>query len=74
MIHVFHKVFKIPFDLSKILSSLLLLKFLLTSITINLISLEILLAPFVIIFLSPLIQYVANARIPQSDPRIHPSG
>ena len=41
---------------------------------INPISLEILLAPLVIIFLSPLIQYVANARNPQSDPRIHPSG
>ena len=41
---------------------------------INPISLEILLAAFVIIFLSPLIQYVANARNPQSDPRIHPSG
>ena len=39
---------------------------------INPISLEILLAPLVIIFLSPLIQYVANARNPQSDPRIHP--
>ena len=41
---------------------------------INPTSLEILLAPFVIIFLSPLIQYVANARNPQSDTRIHPSG
>ena len=41
---------------------------------INPISLEILLAPLVIIFLSPLIQYVANSRNPQSDPRIHPSG
>ena len=70
----FAKVFEILFYLPKILSSLLLLKFLLTSIMINPISLEILLAPFVIIFLSPLIQYVANARNPQSDPRIHPSG
>ena len=68
----FTKVFKILFELPKILSSLLLLKLLLTSIMINPISLEILLAPFVIIFLSPLIQYVANARNPQSDPRIHP--
>ena len=37
-------------------------------------SLVILLASLVIIILSPLIQYVANARNPQSDPRIHPSG
>ena len=41
---------------------------------INPISLEILLAPFVIIILSPLIQFVANARNPQSYPRIHSSG
>ena len=52
----------------------MLLKFLLTSIMINPISLVILLASFVNIILSPLIQYVANARNPQSDPRIHPSG
>ena len=39
----------------------------------NPISLVILLASFVIIILSPLIQYVANASNPQSDPRIHPS-
>ena len=70
----FTKVFKISFDLPKIFRSLLLLKFLLTSIMINPISLIILLASFVIIILSPLIQYVANARNPQSDPRIHPSG
>ena len=37
-------------------------------------SLVILLASLVIIILSPLIQFVANARNPQSDPRIHPSG
>ena len=37
-------------------------------------SLAILLASLVIIILSPLIQFVANARNPQSDPRIHPSG
>mgnify|MGYP002413886108 CR=1 FL=1 len=41
---------------------------------VNTISLVILLSAFVIIILSPLIQYVANARNPQSDPRIHPSG
>ena len=41
---------------------------------VNPISLVILLATFVNIILSPLIQYVANARNPQSDPRIHPSG
>ena len=41
---------------------------------VNPISLVILLASLVIIILSPLIQYVANARNPQSDPRIHPSG
>ena len=37
-------------------------------------SLVILLASLVIIILSPLIQSVVNARNPQSDPRIHPSG
>ena len=37
-------------------------------------SLVILLASLVIIILSPLIQYVANYRSPQSDPRILPSG
>ena len=68
------KVFEIPPDIPKILSNLLLWNFLFAFIMINPISLEILLAPFVIIFLSPLIQYVANARNPQSDPRIHPSG
>ena len=67
-------VFKILFDLPKILRSLLLLKFLFACIMVNPISLVILLASLVIIILSPLIQYVANARNPQSDPRIHPSG
>ena len=70
----FTKVFEIPFDLPKIPSSLLLLKFLLACIMVNPISLVILLASLVIIILSPLIQFVANARNPQSDPRIHPSG
>ena len=37
-------------------------------------SLVILLTSIVIIILSPLIQFVANACNPQSDPRIHPSG
>ena len=41
---------------------------------VNPISLVILLASLVIIILSPLIQFVASARNPQSDPRIHPSG
>ena len=41
---------------------------------VNPTSLVILLASLVIISLSPLIQYDANARNPQSDPRIHPSG
>ena len=41
---------------------------------VNPTSLVILLASLVIIILSPLIQFVANARNPQSDPRIHPSG
>ena len=41
---------------------------------INPISIVILLSAFVNVILSPLIQYVANARNPQSDPRIHPSG
>ena len=40
----------------------------------NPISLAIILASLVIIILSPLIQYVANARNPQSVSRIHPSG
>ena len=40
----------------------------------NPISLAIILASLVIIILSPLIQNVANARNPQSDPRIHPFG
>ena len=70
----FTKVFEILFDLPKILNSLLLLKFLLACIMVNPISIVILLASFVTIILSPLIQYVANARNPQSDPRIHPFG
>ena len=70
----FTKVFKIPFDLLKILRSLFLLKFLLTYIMVNPISLVILLTSFVIIILSPLIQYVAVARNLQPVPRIHPSG
>ena len=74
MIHVLHKVFEIPFDLPKILSNLLLLKFLFACIMVNPISLVILLASLVIIILSPLIQFVANARNPQSYPRIHASG
>ena len=69
----FTKVFKIIFDLPKILWSLWLLKFLLACIMVNPISLVILMAYLVIIILSLLIQYVANARNPQSDPRIHPS-
>ena len=73
VVHVFPKDFEIPFDLSKILSSLLLLKFLLACIMVNPISLVILLSFLVIIILSPLIQYVANAHNPQSNPRIHPS-
>ena len=70
----FTKVFKILFELPKILSSLLLLKFLLACIMVNPISLVVLMTFLVIIILSLLIQYVANARNPQSDPRIHPSG
>lgn len=68
----FAKFFKTLFDFLKILSSLLLLKFLLAYIIP--ISLVILLTSFVIIVLSPLIQYVADDRNSQSDPRIHPSG
>ena len=41
---------------------------------INPISLVILMASLVVIILSLLIQYVANTRNPQSDPRIHPFG
>ena len=74
MIHVLHKVFEIPFDVSKILNNLLLLKFLFACIMVNPISLVILLASLVIIILRPLIQFVANARNPQSCPRIHSSG
>lgn len=58
----FTKNFEIPFGVPKILSSLLLLKFLLACIMINAINLVILLSSFVIIILSPLIQCVANAR------------
>ena len=70
----FAKDFEIPFDLPKILSSLLLLKFLLACIMVNPISLVILLSFLVIIILSLLIQNIANAHNPQSDPRILPSG
>ena len=70
----FTKVFKILFELPKILSSLLLLKFLLACIMFNPISLVILLASLIIIILSLLIQFVVNARNPQSEPRIHLSG
>ena len=70
----FAKDFKISFDLPKIPSSLLLLKFSLAWIMVNPISFLILLASLVFVILSPLIQYVEDARIPQSNPRIHPSG
>ena len=40
---------------------------------VNPISIVILLAAFVTIILSPLIQYIANAQNPQADPSIHPS-
>ena len=58
----FTKVFKIIFDLPKILWSLWLLNFLFAFIMINPISIEILLTFLVIIILSLLTQYVANAR------------
>ena len=74
MLMCFIEVFEIIFDLPKILSTLLLLKFLLACIMVNPISIVILLAAFVTIILCPLIQYVANARNPESDPRIHPFG
>ena len=70
----FAKDFKISFDHPKIPSSLLLLKFSLAWIMVNPISFLILLASLVFIILSPLIQYVEDARIPQSNPRIHPAG
>ena len=70
----FTKVFELPFDLPKILDSLLLLKFLLACIIINPTSLVILLAFLVFLILSSLIQYVEDTRIPQPNPRIHPSG
>ena len=70
----FTKVFVIPFVLVKILNNLLFLIFLLACIMVNTIRLVILWSAFVIIILSLLMQYVANARNPQSDPRIHPSG
>ena len=64
MIHVFHKVFEIPFDLPKILSNLLLWNFLLALIMINPISLVVILTFLVIIILSLLTQYVCE--YPQS--------
>ena len=70
----FTKVFKILFDLSKILSSLLLLEYFLACIMVNPISIVILLAALVTMILSPLIQYAANACNPQSVPRIYPFG
>ena len=63
-------IFEIPFDLPKILRSLLLLKFLLAYIMVNPISLVILLASLVTIILSPLIQYAATVHHRQSNPRI----
>ena len=51
----------------------MLLKFLLTCIMINLKSRN-LIDISCHYHLSPLIQFVANARNPQSEPRIHPSG
>ena len=67
-------ILEIPFDLPKILSILLLLKFLIACIMVNPISLVILLTSIVIVILSPLIRFVANAWNPQTDRRIHPSG
>ena len=52
----------------------MLLKFLLACVMVNTINLVILLASLVVFILSTLIQYVVNARNPQSDPRIHPFG
>ena len=66
VVQVFRKIIRNAIGSSKILSSLLLLKFLLGCIMVNPISLVILLPSFVTIILSPLIQYVANARNPQS--------
>ena len=56
----FTKVFKILFDLPKILWSLWLLKFLLACIMVNPISLVVLLTFLVIIILSLLTQYVCE--------------
>ena len=56
------KVFEIPPDIPKILSNLLLWKFLFAFIMINPISIEILLTFLVIIILSLLTQYAANTR------------
>ena len=61
-------------DLPKILSILLLLKFLIACIMVNPISLVLLLTSIVLVILSPLIRFVANARNPQTDPRIYLSG
>ena len=63
-IHVFHKSLRNTIRSPKTLNNLLLLKFLLACIMINLISPINLFASLVIISLSPLNQYVANARIP----------
>ena len=73
VVHVLHKSLRNTIRSSENPQPSIALE-ILACIMINPISLEILLAPFVIIFLSPLIQYVANARNPQSDPRIHPFG
>lgn len=70
----FTKVVEIPFDLPKILSSLLLLKFLFACIMVNPIFLAISVDIPCHYHSSPLIQYVANACNPQSDPSIHPPG
>ena len=69
----FTKIFEILFDLPKILSSLLLLKFLLACIMVKSHKYSNLIGILCHYHLSLLIQYVADARNPQSDHRIHPS-
>ena len=64
----FTKFFKIIFELPKILSSLLILKFLLACIMVNPISLVILLASFVTIILNLLILYVCECMQSSVDP------
>ena len=71
--HVLHKSLRNTIRSCENPQQPMFLNFLLACIMVNTISLVILFSSFVFIILSPLIQYVANAPNPQSDPRIHHS-